>query len=212
MSLLLKLLIVYIFFAIFIIGLFLSKVKFKIKCFEYETDLKKKRKKFEMDVGIYWYGCIKILGATLGDDGVRIFGKKVSYQKFKWLEPFRNVEFKSLDRDFKLSELRAWNLQLEKLDLKLDIGFENVLLTSFSIFVVSTILSILVKKTVKKYDSKRYKYVIMPHYRSTNQINLKANAIISAKTVDIICILLKYKKRRERKYERPSYRRSYENV
>ena len=211
MSLLLKLLIVYIFFAFFIIGLFLSKVKVKFKNFEYITNLKETHKKFEINVGIYLYGHIKILGATLGDDGVKIFGKKLYYSKFKWLEPFKNVDFKNLGDDFKISELKKWKLELEKLDLKLDMGFENVLFTSFAIFLSSTFLSVFVKKTVKKYSSKKYKYIILPHYRSGNVIKLIANGIITAKTVHIIFILLKYKKRREKAYERTSYRRSYEN-
>ncbi len=211
MSLLLKLLIVYIFFAFFIIGFLLSKIKFKIKNWDFETNLKNVHKDFEVDIGIYLYGYIKIIGASLKDDGVRIWGKKVDYDKFKKYEPFRNVNFKSIDRDFKISELREWKLQLEKLNLTLDVGFENVLFTSFSVFLISTILSIFVKKTVKKYNPKKYEYMIMPHYRSTNQIKLKANGIISAKTVHIIFILLKYKKRRAKNYERTSYRRSYEN-
>lgn len=211
MNILLKLLIIYIFLAFFIIGLLLSKVKFKIKQFEYETNLKKTHKKLVWGIGIYLYGYIKILGATLEEDGVRIFGKKVSYQKFKWFEPFKNVNFKGFDHDFKLSDMREWKFQLEKLDLKLDIGFENVLFTSFSIFVVSTLLSFFVKRTVKKFDPQKYQYTIMPHYRSTNQVNLKATGIISSKTVHIIAILLKYKKRRTKEYERTSYRRAYEN-
>lgn len=211
MSLLLKLLIIYIFFAFFIIGLFLSKVRFNIKHFKYETNLKEKHKDFEINVGIYLYGYIKILGATLEDDGVRIFGKKVSYDKFKWFEPFKNVDYKGLGHDFKIAEMRAWKLRLEKLDLELNIGFENVLLTSFMVFTTSTLLSFFVQKTVKKYNPKKYRYVIMPHYRSSNQIKLNASGIITAKTANIIYILLKYKKRRTKKYERTSYRRSYEN-
>ena len=211
MFFLLKLLIIYIFLAFFILGIVLSKVKFKIKHLKYETNFKETHKKFEINVGIYLYGYIKILGATLGDDGVKIFGKKVSYHKFKWFEPFKNVDFKGLNHDFKLSEMREWKLQLEKLDLELNMGFEDVLFTSFSIFAVSTFLSFFVKKTVKKYNPKRYRYTIMPHYRSKNQVNLKSVGIISAKTVHIIAILLKYKKRRTKNYERTSYRRSYEN-
>ena len=211
MNILLKLLIIYIFLAFFIIGLLLSKVKFKIKHFEYETNLKKRHKKLELNIGIYLYGYIKILGATLEDDGVRFFGKKLNYQKFKWIEPFKNVDFKNLDYDFKLRDMREWKLQLESLDLKLDMGFENVLFTSFSIFVASTLLSIFVKRTVKKFNPKKYHYIIKPHYRNANIVNLRATGIISSNTVHIIAILLKYKKRRTKDYERTSYRRAYEN-
>lgn len=208
---LLQFLIIYIFFSFFIIGFFLSKVKFNINNFEYETNIKETHKKLKINIGIYLYGHIKIIAATLEDDGVRVFGKKINYKTFKFFEPFRNVDYRSLRKDFDLNELRKWKMELEKLDLKLDIGFENVLFTSFSIFLASTLLSLFAQKTIRKYDSKKYKYVIKPHYRENNNIKLNASGIISVKTVHIINILYKYKKRRAKEYERTSYRRSYEN-
>lgn len=219
MELLLKLLIIYIFFAFFILGFILSKVKFNIKKYEYKNDfessvIKNKNSKvniFKINVGLYLFGIIKIFSIYLENDGVRIFGKKISYKKMKLNEPFKNINFKDLKEDFKLSELKKWKLNLESLDLRLDMGFENVLLTSFSIFIISTSLSFLVRNLIKKYIPEKYKYVIKPHYRNGNKIDLSLNGIISINTVHIISILFKYKQRREKVYERTSYRRSYEN-
>lgn len=183
MELLLRLLIIYIFFAFFILGLIFSKVKFNIKKYEYkdffegykERHLKQKNKKtniYKINVGLYLFGIIKILGFNFENGGIRFLGKKISYKKIKLTEPFKGIDFKSLKEDFKLSKFKKWKLNLEALDLKLEMGFENVLLTSLSIFLVSTGLSFLIKNMINKYSSKKYKYVIMPHYRSENKIDL----------------------------------------
>ena len=222
MELLLRLLIIYIFFAFFILGLIFSRVKFNIKKFEYkdffegynEKNIKLKDKKtniYKINAGLYLFGLIKIFGFNFENGGIRFLGKKISYKKIKFTEPFKEIDFKNLKEDFKLSKFKRWKLKLESLDLKLEMGFENVLITSLSIFLVSTGLSVIIKNMINKYSSRKYKYVIMPHYRNGNKIDLSLNGIISIKTAHIISILFKYKQRREIVYERTSYGRSYEN-
>lgn len=214
MSILLNFLIVYIFFSFIIIGFFFSKVKINIKKLEIKFKDKKTDKKYAINIGLYLYGLIKICGINIENDGIRFGFKKILYSKIKNSKIYTNlkkIDLKSVEREFKLKELKNLKFELENLNLNLELGCESVLLTSFMIFIISTLLSIAIKDSTNKYNPLKYKYVIKPHYRSTNMMNLNANCIIAIKTEHIIFILLNYRKRREKVYERTSYRRSYEN-
>lgn len=214
MDIVLRLLIAYIFFSFILIGVCFSKVKVDIKHLEFESFQKKVNKKYKICIGLYLYGFLRVINIVIEEDGIKILGKKISYEKIRKSKVYikmKQVNMREFEKDFKFKELRILKPELKKIDLKLDLGFENVLLTSFLIFAISTILSITVRDTVKKYNPIRYKYIIRPHYRSENKINLKLNSIIVFKSVHIILILLNYKRRRVDKYERTSYRRTYEN-
>ena len=93
-------------------------------------------------------------------------------------------------------------LETENINLKIDIGTENVVLTSFIIPIISTILAFTVKRN----------FVVQPIYQNKNIIKFELNGIFSVKMIhiiDTICILKK--KRRVYKNERTSNRRTYDN-
>lgn len=93
-------------------------------------------------------------------------------------------------------------LEAENINLKIDIGTENVVLTSFIIPIISTILAFTVKRN----------FEVQPIYQNKNIIKFELNGIFSVKMIhiiDTICILKK--KRRVYKNERTSNRRTYDN-
>lgn len=93
-------------------------------------------------------------------------------------------------------------LETENINLKIDIGTENVVLTSFIIPIISTILAFTVKRN----------FEVQPIYQNKNIIKFELNGIFSVKMIhiiDTICILKK--KRRVYKNERTSNRRTYDN-
>ena len=90
-------------------------------------------------------------------------------------------------------------LETENINLKIDIGTENVVLTSFIIPIISTILAFTVKRN----------FEVQPIYQNKNIIKFELNGIFSVKMIhiiDTICILKK--KRRVYKNERTSNRRT----
>ncbi len=214
MIILLKLLAVYSFFIFLAIGIYFSKIKIHIKYLEYEKLQEKVKLQYNINLGIFLYGNIKILGIRFEEDGMHFLWKKISYEVMKESHMFTKItkeNVRDFEKDFQWSDLKKLKPKLEKLDLNLDLGFKNVLLTSFMIFAISTILSIAVRDSVKRYNPVKYQYIITPYYKNTNIVSLKANSIIAIKTAHIMNILLNYKKRRVKNYERTSYRRSYEN-
>lgn len=213
MSILLKFLIVYIFFTFFLVGIIFSKIKIKFQNVHIDGDIKNIQSTYLIKFEIYFYGILKIFSLKLNENEVRFLFFKISYKKIlnsKFYAKLKNIDIKEIENRISITDLKNIKFDLENLDMNLYFGVESVLLTSFSIFVISTLIGILVKKTVKKYDEKKYKYMIAPKYKN-NYISLSLNCIFSMKMVHIIFILLNYKRRSVKKYERTSYRRSYEN-
>lgn len=211
MIIILYLLAICIFLVLLILGFIFSKVEINIKQLEIKNIEKELKIKYKINVGIYLYGVLKILGLNIFEDRFEFLGRKITYSNIKKSNIYKKIYLSNLKNNIKISELKLIEPKIKKLDLKLDLGFENVLLTSFMIFAISTVLSFTIKKGVKKYNPAKYKYIIKPHYRCPNIVNLQANSIITINTVHIIHVLSNYKKRSVMKNERTSYRRSYED-
>lgn len=100
-------------------------------------------------------------------------------------------------------------IELKKLNMRLLVGTEDILVTTYLIPVISLIISLIIKFTTNNIN-KNYSYSIEPVY-NRNLIKLDLNCIIQLKLVHIINIIyiLSTKKRRSDKYERTSNRRPY---
>ena len=97
---------------------------------------------------------------------------------------------------------RNINLEIKDIDIKIEIGTENVILTSFIVPCISTILAFFIKRNFK----------VNPIYQNKNIIKFELNGIFNIKMIHIIstiCILKK--KRRVYKNERTSNRGAYDN-
>jgi len=116
------------------------------------------------------------------------------------------------------NELKKMKLRLEELNLKIDIGIEDCVLTSYAVGIISILISNLlphiIQKNIKNSEIiNRYKYQIAPIYMNKNLYKINLNCIIGAKLVHIIYIIFlikKEEKRRSDKNERASNRKSYE--
>ena len=128
--------------------------------------------------------------------------KKIDFQQAK-----TNIPFK---KDLK-EITRKSQIKIDKLNLKVEIGTIDVILTSAVITILASIIGICLARVIKKYDKERYNYEIYPIYQDKNIIKLDLNCIIKVKMVHIISIIyLLIKKRRVKKNERTSNRRSYD--
>ena len=211
MVIILYLLAICIFFIILVLGFIFSTLKINIKDLIIQKDENNKIYNCYIKVGIYFFGILKLISIKVFNNRIEFLGKKIYISNIKSLKIINTIYKINNNGKIKLKELKNLKIQVLKLDFKLDIGFDNVLVTSFLVFFISTVLSFVIKDNSKKYNPKKYKYIIKPHYRCSNNINLKVNSIIKIKTVHIINVLLNYKKRSVMKNERTSYRRSYED-
>ncbi|MFR5312918.1 MAG: hypothetical protein ACLTGH_00600 [Clostridia bacterium] len=102
------------------------------------------------------------------------------------------------------------DIQVNKLNLKIKIGTENVFFTSMIIPIVSSIISIILMKKITNVE--KQKYVVEPIYLNQNILEILISGIFEIKMIHIISIIyiLKQKEEGVKKNERTSNRRSYD--
>lgn len=175
-----------IFFALILIFL-VSKVKINIKHLQkYQKSLKIH---FNVNLGVYLFGFIKIFGVTLKEDGIHFLFFRFPYNKIK-------IDKKSIKtvKEFSIIDiLKSLNLKLDKFYINLNIGTENVMLTVFTVFIISTFLSIVSSKNRKQINFKNYYYKITPIYNS-NEFIFYTSMQISIKILNIIKTLVSINK------------------
>ena len=198
--------------SIFLILIITVKVEVKIQNIKYNSE-KVKGERLDNNYQII----IKIL--TL--EKIPIFRLKINKSKIEKINAKTHLKQKikkeiqkqdiakaiEMEKKYDLKKLipevyKNIKLETENINLKIDIGTENVVLTSFIIPIISTILAFTVKRN----------FEVQPIYQNKNIIKFELNGIFSVKMIhiiDTICILKK--KRRVYKNERTSNRRTYDN-
>lgn len=161
----------------------------------------------------------KIFFELLFLNKLKILSIKIDKQladKLNVKQRMKNIDFKQVKTDIpskkELKELfKRLKIRIDKLNLKLEIGTIDVILTSAIIAILASVIGIILANVIKKYEKEKYNYKIYPIYQNKNLIKLNLNCIIKVKMVHIIYIIyLLVMKRRVEKNERTSNRRSYD--
>lgn len=194
--------------ALLICMILLSTLKLEIKNFELSNMKQtegKISKQYQFIISLYLFNKIKWISIHLNDKRMRRMYTKMQLEK---------IDMKKIEKDFKIEDLkyiRQLQPQITYLNFNIKIGVEDVILTSFIICILSTIISITLPHMIKKYQKDKYQYKVVPLYINKNVYEIKIDCIIETKLVHIINIIYIFiKKRREKKNEqRTSNRRSY---
>lgn len=109
-----------------------------------------------------------------------------------------------------INVLKHIKLKIEEFKLKMNIGTEDAVLTSYIVAIIASILSIILPQLVDKKDIKKCKYIINPIYNN-NLLNLHLDSIISIKIVHIIYAVIYFiiNNKESERNERTSNRRTY---
>ncbi len=219
---------VLIIFLVILLVIRYSSIRISIINLEIDTDNKDIISDYQVEVDIYFLKKIRIMKFTVNEKKVK------KLQNSKFIKRISNINFgrvtKRLEKrlqDKVMLDYKNFNIlnfvkvlskeikpEILKFKLNLKIGVEDIMVTTYAIPIISTLISFILRLTVKDVDLKNkrkdYYYKIEPIYNK-NIINLRLNCIINVKIVHIINIIYIFliKKRRSDKYERASYRRSY---
>ena len=205
---------------------------FKLSISKLKIDTENGNIDYEIKFGLYFMKKIRIIGLKLNKDKQekikRIIQKlqnsklikklsKTSIKKIplkleKKLE--REILFNNI-KPLKLAKIIFKNLKIEilKFKMNLQIGLEDVIITSSLITIISVIVPIILRLTNKYIKNiNNYRYKILPIYGNKNVLKLDLDCIINLKLVHIINIIyiIVKMKRRSDKNERTSNRRSYD--
>lgn len=172
---------------------------------------------YKATIRIYTLGKIPILKIKITKSKIDKLKYKTHIEQ-KIQEKIKQQDFTKLREKYNLKIdikqiAKSLLLSIDQLNLKIEIGTENAVLTSFLIPTISTILSILIAKNQEEKHEKiiKQQFQITPIYQNKNLINFSLEGIFELKMIHIIttiCILKK--KRRVDKHERTSNRRSYD--
>ena len=123
--------------------------------------------------------------------------KKIPHMDLETIE--REHIFQKKNRDF----IKNLKICLESLSLKIAIGTEDAVLTSYTVALLASAISILLPNIVCMKNRKKCYYAVLPKYQ------IKISNIISIKNVHIIYSIYMHKKqvKGEEKNERTSNRR-----
>lgn len=191
-------LVFFIIFFLIIIGLVFSKIKINIK----NVTIINTDKNFDIEIIIYLFGILKILKIKINSENMIIFKSKIKLQKIKKkiLKNFNvNKIENSIFKRITFKELKKLQLNVITLKIYLEYSTNNILLTTYSVPVISTIFGFLYNLSIKKYDSKNYYFKINPMYLNKKYFYIEGESIIEIKMVHIISIMYQLLRKGEKK-------------
>lgn len=182
-----------IFLFILALGIYFGKLKVNIKRLDFEMNGKVKSKNdYEINVGIYLFGVLRIAGFSIEEDGFRILGKKILYRNIKNGKAYRNIvnrDVSTFNKEVITGNIKKLNVKFDKVNLNLKLGSDSTLITSFLTFIVSTFVSFVIQKSVTKYNPNKHKFIITPMYENRNVIRIFLELVVSLKIRNILKVL-----------------------
>lgn len=186
---------IFLFFVIFVL-IISSTVKIEIN--EKIIDSYKKLKELKYLISIKLFNKIKLISFKISNDRI---GKSSKIIKRGYRDVIRILK----------DVFRSKRIKVEKLKLNIKLGTENSALTSYTVAVISSIISIFLAKEIEEFSHDKYQYQIVPLYTDKNELKLSINCIISIKLVHIIYMIYVLMRKDDGKYGRTSNRRTYDN-
>lgn len=182
-----------IIFNLFIIVLFFSNIVLNIKDVEaYSTNIKEIiLEKSKVNLQIYLFNKIKILNVKIFKTHIEVLGLKISLKK---LYKFADKEhifnkfyefYRFIKENYEEINFKYLKPQINNLDMNLSFSTNNAITTSVLTVSISTFISIILKKFIKKYKKENYYYSVNPKYINTYWFNINFTSSISFSTINL---------------------------
>jgi hypothetical protein len=186
--------------------MYFSKIQIEIKNLKISTEAKYKvNHNYEIKIKFYILSKIKLINLVITKTKLEKLNIKEKIKKINIL----TIKNKNLINKNTLNEFKKLETNLEYLNLKIELGTENAILTSFTTATIASVLGILLKNKINNISKQNY--LVQPIYINKNLLKLELNCIITVNLRNIIYIMFVInKKRRSDKNGRTSNRRSYD--
>lgn len=193
MVLVLILCVIIIILMLIIIGITASTIKVEINNFEV-SNLKKVKAKYKINISTFLLEKIKWISFNIDKAKIDKMIKRMHLEK---------IDIQKLEKDIELQDIKEIiNIRpkISSLKLNMKIGVENVILTSYIIPIICTILAVILPYATKECDRKNINYKIEPVYNNKNIYNIKLHAVLEIKVINILNALYKiYKSKKSNK-------------
>lgn len=165
---------------------------------------------YELKIAFYLLGKIKLFSFKINNKKTKkILEKNFIKQKIENIK-IKSHEKSKKQKKFQIKILKQFikKLELESINLLIYVDTKNVILTSYFVGIISSIIPNILKENIKNFDGKHHIFKITPLYKNQNYIYIKLNCIINIKIVHIMSMYkLGNKYKGGKKYERSPYRR-----
>ena len=183
-----------------------STLRIQINNFRFQSKSKRHiNKDYEIIVKLCILKVIPILKVNI---------TKTKLEKIKLKDKIKQLDLKMIQDnkqfDKKIFEaIKKLDIHIKNIDLFVDLGTENASLTSIIVPAISTVISIILHKKVKKF--KDQVFIINPVYINQNLVNIYISGILEIKISHIINMIYILSKEQigVKKNERTSNRRTY---
>ena len=162
----------------------------------------KKYSKYEVNIALEILNKLKYFSLNLNSRKIKKITLKMHLDKTK---------IKELEREISISDIKeVMNIKpkISYLDLKLKLGIDDVLLTTYSVPIISTVISILLPYTVEKEDVNNIKYEVKPIYNNGNIYDLQLNIGVKIKVIRILNAVYRIYKSKKDKNKKKMYKLS----
>ena len=184
-------LIILIIIMLITIFLIFSTIRLELKNVQI-SNLTENNKKYIIKISSYLFNKIKWFSLKINNNKLKKISKDLHLEQ---------IDVKKIEKNFRISDLKEIaNIKpkVSYLNLEMKIGIEDVILTSYIIPIICTILAILLPYIVSKDKEKCIKYDILPIYHSKNEYDIKFNTILEIKTINILISAYKIIKSRKK--------------
>ena len=212
-----------VFFIVLTVLFFLSLILFMLCASNLEIEVNKfwfdsnnnkneKIKDYLFYIRLKSFGKITWFKVKIDDKKIVKIKNQISkiFEKIIKSNNLKDIIIKNRSEIFNLDNIRILDIMIKRLNLQIKLSAIDSILTSFSIVIISTIISIILARSIKKYQKDKYNYVISPIYETKPIFKIKLNCIIDIKIVHIMNIIYILIKKRSVVYDkRTSDRRTY---
>lgn len=190
---------------VFLLLIIFSKIRIEVINFKFSSQWKRHiNKDYKVIIKLCILSKISILKINI---------TKTKLEKLKIKEKIKDIDLKIIENRNKFDKdliraIKEINLDIDKINLNIELGTENASLTSIVVPAISTILAILLRQKIEKFENQIF--IVKPIYINQNLINIVLSGIFEIKMIHIINIIyILNKKEGVKRYERTSNRRSY---
>ena len=169
---------------LFIILVFCTSIKVNIVDLKIDSIREEKLLDLDLIIGLYLFNKIPYFKRRINKE--KLLNTKFDFNKVLSKMPNNRLNLNKNN----LKTLNKIRMNIEKFNLESYIGTEDILLTTFTIPLISIIIPIVFNTDIIKVDYNKLYYEINPIYNTNKfRVNFKFNGIFSIKVVNIIFVL-----------------------
>lgn len=170
--------------ALIIIFILVSTIRIDIKKVRISNTVKAKQN-YEIKISAYLVNKLKWISIRINKIKIQKIAKKMNLEKIDIQKLEKNIDLYDIKQIFNIKP------KLRCLNLEMSLGVEDVILTTYLIPIVSTVISIILPYITKESKIKDIKYKILPIYNNQNVYDLKLDTTIEIKMINVLNAMYK---------------------